>query len=86
MGCTRWGAEALTESDRVSVVDDDVEQPGFNAVKPAHALAATADLQSQYLTAPPEAAPATELDDDAVEVELDSELAFGSWDPTTGKG
>ncbi|KIL55546.1 hypothetical protein M378DRAFT_173564, partial [Amanita muscaria Koide BX008] len=36
----RWAAEALTESDRVGVVDDDVEQPGFNVVKPA----ATADV------------------------------------------
>ncbi|KIL55251.1 hypothetical protein M378DRAFT_18109 [Amanita muscaria Koide BX008] len=79
IGCTRWATEALTEPsgpDRVGVVDDDVEQPGFNVVKPAHAPAATADVlpvpfvllvfmpvivpATIATTAPPAAAPATD--------------------------
>ncbi|KIL58539.1 hypothetical protein M378DRAFT_170441, partial [Amanita muscaria Koide BX008] len=95
----RWATEALTESDRVGVVDVDVEQPGFNVVKPVHTPAATADVPPIpfvplvfilvipiAVAAPPAAAPAPGLDDDAAEVEPDPELAFGSWDPTTGEG
>ncbi|KIL56408.1 hypothetical protein M378DRAFT_17101 [Amanita muscaria Koide BX008] len=69
---------------------------GFNVVKPAHTAAATADVPPIpfvplvfilaipiAVAAPPAAAPAPGLDDDAVEVDPDPELAFGSWDPTT---
>ncbi|KIL55053.1 hypothetical protein M378DRAFT_173884 [Amanita muscaria Koide BX008] len=42
----RWATEALTGPsgpDRVDFVDDDVEQPGFNLVKPA----ASADVPAK---------------------------------------
>ncbi|KIL55593.1 hypothetical protein M378DRAFT_17799 [Amanita muscaria Koide BX008] len=76
-----WAARDGLQRLRVGIVDDDVEQPGFNVVSPAHTAAATADVPPILfvplvfilvipiaVAAPPAPPPVPGLDDDAVEV------------------